>query len=787
MLRHHFLLFLRNIKKHKGSFVINVVGLSSALACLLFIYLWVHDELNINKFHANDHQLYRVLEHVKYNEDIKTWKETSGPVAKALVEEMPEVVFATEVAPPEWFGKQNLSTDDKDIKALGQYVGKDFFNIFSYDLISGNKNQVVADKRSIAISESVALSLFGSVESSMGQVVELEHEQPLRVSGVFKDTPSNSTAQFDFVIAFDMLSDMPEFNWVENWGSMGPEVFMVLKEGTAIEQFKNKISGMIGVRQENTTRTLTVVPYSDHYLYGNYENGKQAGGRIEYVRMFSIIALIILIIASINFMNLSTAKASRRLKEIGIKKAVGAGRKALIFQYLGESIVMASIALASAFVLVLVFLPQFNGIVGKKLVLDLDWNLILVCLGVTLFSGLLAGSYPALYLSGFKAVTSLKGKLESSVGEFWVRKGLVVLQFALSVVLMVSVLVVYKQIEFVQAKNLGYKADNIVHFGIEGKVKGGEEIFLSEIKKIPGVANASSTSHDMIGHSFSAGMGWEGKNLEDNTQFQIASVNHDFIETLGMEISMGRSFSPEYVSDNDGVILNETALSAMGLKDPIGKRVDFFGQEKTIIGIVKDFHFKSLHEAVEPMVLAFGPNWVKRIMIRIESGKEQETLAALQRFYEAYNPGFPLDYQFLDQEYAALHTSEQKVSTLSKYFAGLAILISSLGLFGLAAFTAERRRKEISIRKVLGQSVTQVTLMLTSEFTKLVLAAIIVAVPIAYLLTDNWLSGFAYRIPLRFWYFLSAGLLAFFIAFATVGSQALNAANKNPVDGLRNE
>ncbi len=787
MLRHGILLFIRNIKKNRTTFFINLLGLSTGLACVLLIYLWVHDELNVDKFHVNDELLYRTLEHTSFNEDIVTWKETSGPVAKVLADEMPEVVYSTAIAPPEWFGKQNLSTEEKDIKALGQYVGKDYFNIFSFNLLYGDKNEVVTDKNSIVISESLAMSLFNTTENILGQVIELEHERPLLVSGVFKDTPPNSTIQFDFALAYDILLDMPAYNWVQNWGSTGPEVFMVLKEGTDIEQFKRKIANLIKVRQEESTRTLSVIPFSDYYLYGNYENGKQAGGRIEYVRMFSIIAIIILIIACINFMNLSTARASRRQKEIGVKKAVGAIKKTLVFQFLGESVFTAHIALAVAIVIVLVFLPQFNEIVGKNLSLSFNGNFIFSFIAITLFTGLLAGSYPALYLSSFKTVMILKGKLKNSVGEFWTRKGLVVVQFALSVVLIVSVFVIYKQIEFVQGKNLGYNKDNVMYFGIEGKVKNGLETFISEIKKISGVTNASSTSHDMIGHSWSAGIGWEGKDPLDNTQFQIAIVNYDLIETLDMEIISGHGFSRDFASEINGIIFNETAIEAMGLKNPIGKSVDFLGQKNTISGVVKDFHIKSLHEAVEPMILVLGPAGTNTVMVRIESGKEQETLAAIGTFYEEYNPGFPLDYQFLDQEYAELHASEQRVSTLSKYFAGLAILISCLGLFGLAAFTAERRGKEISVRKVLGQTSTQVVLMLSTEFAKLVLVAIIIALPMAYLLTSNWLSGFAYRIPLRFWYFLAAGMVAFFVALLTVGSQALTAAHKNPVDGLRDE
>ena len=787
MLRHNFLLAYRSFRRYKSSFFINLIGLSTGLTCALLIYLWVNDELSVDKFHENEGQLYRTLEHTRYNEDITTWKETSGPVAKVLEEEMPEVVYVTAVAPPEWFGKQNLTAGEKNIKALGQYVGKDYFNIFSYGLTIGDKDQVLSDKNSIVISEKLAMSLFNTTENIIGKIVELEHERPLQVSGVFKGTPANSTVQFDFAVAYDILLEMPAWNWVQNWGSTGPEVYMVLKEGTDIDLFKEKIADVIKVRQENPIRTLTVIPYSEYYLYGKYENGVQTGGRIEYVRLFSIIAILILIIACINFMNLSTAKASRRLKEIGVKKAIGAGRKSLVFQHLGESIFMAFMALGIALFLVLLLLPQFNEITGKQLTMSFEGNLIVMILGITLFTGLIAGSYPALYLSGFNPVTILKGKLESSIGELWTRRGLVVMQFSLSVILIVSVVVVYKQIEFIQNKNLGYDKDNIIHFGIEGRVKESTETFVSEIKRIPGVINASTTTHDMIGHNWSAGIGWEGKNPEDNTQFQIAMVNYDLIETLDMKMVTGRSFSRDFATDNTGIIFNETAIAAMGLEDPIGKTVNFLGQEKTIIGIVKDFHFKSLHEAVEPMLLVLAPKQVNRIMVRIATGKEGETVTALQNFYQNYNPGFPFDYQFLDEDYQALYAAEQRISTLSKYFAGLAIIISCLGLFGLSAFTAERRLKEIGIRKILGSSEVGIVYLLSSDFTKIVLTAIIIALPISYFVARQWLNNFALSIELAWWFFAGAGLVALLVAWFSVGFQTIKAARVNPVQCLKDE
>lgn len=784
MLKQNSILFLRNIKRNPSSFLINIIGLSTGLACALFIALWVSDELGVDKFHKNHHRIYQVAENVQFSDGIQTMIESSAPMADFLAEQMPEVEYAATTIQPDWFGKHVLSVGDHNLKALGQLVSKDYFNIFSYDLIQGDKNQVISDPNSIVISEDLALKLFGTTKNVIGKSVEYEKSRQFQVSGIFKDIPTNSTVQFDFVLSDKAYKDEAPWNSIntDQWNSTGPQVYLLLREGADIDALNTKVAKIRKERNENDPRTSVLFPFSEHYLHGTYEGGKQVGGRIEYVKLFTIIAILILIIACINFMNLSTARASKRLKEIGIKKAVGAKRKTFLFQFLGESVLMSVMSLFVALLMVVLLLPQFNTIIGKQLTLQLDIDIVVLILGITFATGLLAGSYPALYLSGFNAVTVLKGKLSSSLGELWTRKGLVIVQFTLSIILIVSVLVVYKQIEFAQNQNLGYSKDNILYFKAEGKIKEKLPTFLAELKNASGIKNASSTTHSMIGHNWSTSLEWEGMDPDNETNFQIVGVDYDFIETMGMQIVDGRGFNRAY-GDSIGMIFNQTAIKAMGIEDPIGKIVE---GRIPIIGVVKDFHFKSFHDKVEPLFMAIMPQ-VNKVMVRIEAGKEKIAIKEIQEMYQAFNPGFPFEYEFLDDNYSALYESEQRVAVLSKYFAGLAILISCLGLFGLAMFTAERRKKEISIRKVLGQTATQVTLMLSSEFAKLVLVAIIIALPIAYLLANNWLSGFAYRIPLKFWYFLGAGLIALSIALLTVGSQAINAANKNPVDGLREE
>ncbi|MEM8966684.1 MAG: ABC transporter permease [Bacteroidota bacterium] len=790
MLRHTFLLIYRNFKRFRSTFFINLIGLSSGLACALFIFLWVNDELKVDKFHEKDARLYRIMERQQHANEISVIDHTSGLLAESLAEEVPEVEYAAAVAPAEWFGDFTLSLTEKNVKAPGQFVGEDFFSIFSYNLLQGEASQVLMEKNSIVISEDLARRLFGTADNAVGKTLEwniLSFSQPVIVSGVFANIPNNSTPQFDFVLSFEAFKEINP--GVVEWGNMGPNTFLVLQEGTDVNQFNDKIEHFVSTKAEyQEFRTLFARPYSEKYLYGTYENGVQVGGRIEYVRLFSIIAIFILIIACINFMNLSTAKASRRVKEVGVKKAIGASRSTLVAQYLGESFLMSILSLITAIVLVSALLPQFNMITSKQLSLEFSLPLVVSLLGIILVTGLIAGSYPALYLSGFNPVKVLKGKLESSVGEVWARKGLVVFQFVLSVILIVSVWVVYQQISFVQNRNLGYDKSNLISLPIEGKVAENPETFLSEVKRVPGVINASAMQGHIIGNSsFTTGLDWDGKNPDDVVKFQNFSVGYDMIETLKLNVMDGRNFSRELGSDSSAIIFNETAIELMGLSNPIGATVNLWGEDRQIIGVVKDFHFESLHEEVKPIFIKLDFSFMMSVVARLEAGKERETLAQLQEFYQDFNSGYTFDYQFVDADYQALYVAEQRVSTLSKYFAGLAILISCLGLFGLAAFTAERRLKEIGIRKILGSSDFGIVRLLSADFTKMVLASIVIALPISYFIAQQWLEGFAFSISLQWWYFAGAGLVALLIAWFTVGLQTVKAARINPADCLRDE
>jgi putative ABC transport system permease protein len=787
MLQHTLLLALRNFKKYKNAFLINLIGLTSGLACALLIFLWVSDELAVDKFHENDERLYQVMENSEQAQVLLTSSATSGPMASSMVREIPEIEYSS----TSWSaGNVVLSAGGNIMKASGKYVSNDFFKMFSFKVVQGDKNSLLTDKSSMVISEELALKLFNTLENVVGREVELRHERRFRVSGVFETVPRSSSLKFDFVLPYEVYSSA--YNWINSWNSTGPQAYVLLKEQASPDNVNEALVDFVVEKTEGNVKNRIpfIVKFSDGYLYGNYQNGVQNGGRIDYVNLFSVVAIFILLIACINFMNLSTAKASRRIKEVGVKKAVGASRISLIGQYFGESFLMVVLSLLVAMAVVWVLLPQFNEVTGKNLTLVMGGDMLTAILFITFVTGLLSGSYPALYLSGFNPASVLRGGLKGSVGELWVRKGLVIFQFTLSIMLITSVLVVYKQIEFLQTKNLGYERDNLISIRKEGKLSNSAhaESFLGQLRNIPGVKAASGISSSLTrGNYGTFDIVWPGKNLEDMTEFENISVDYGMIEALGTDIKDGRSFSKEYGADSAKIIFNETAIQFMGMQDPVGKTIRLFGQEMQIIGVVKDFHFESLHETIKPLFFRLSPENAYTLMAKMESGKEAQTLQDIQALYEEFNPGFPFEYQFVDEKYQALYAAEQRVSLLSRYFAALAILISCLGLFGLAAFSAERPKKEIGIRKILGAKNSAIVRILSVDFTKMVVLAIAVALPVSYFLANSWLQAFAFRIELEWWHFAVAGISALFVAWLTVGIQTMKAARVSPVNSLRTE
>ena len=792
MLHHILLVAFRNFLRYKKIFAINLIGLTAGLTSVLLIYLWVQDELSIDQFHENKERLFQVRRLTPGPEKTFEVHSSNSVLLPGVLEtEMPDVEYAVPMRP---VPSATVSVGGDRLPATGAFAGKDFFKAFSFPIIHGDKNSALSDKYNMAISTELAGRLFGSADNCLGKAInwDLRHfGGDFVISAVF-EKPSATSEQFDFLLTHEMFLEKNQMD--VNWNSNPIMVNLTLRPGVDAADFNDKLNRLYKVKTTGDDDwegvRMFVQPYSDIYLHNRFENGKLAGGRIDYVILFSMVAVFILIIACINFMNLSTARAQSRMKEIGIKKGIGVQRFELIFQHLGESIIMSTCALLVSIIAVVLVLPVFNEISGKHLTLDDGWNLLMGGFVITFITGLIAGSYPAFYLSGFKPVAILKGRLSSSKPELFVRRGLVIFQFAISIVLIVSVVVVYRQIKFVQSWDLGFHKDNVVLIKRQGELNNQLDTFLSRARQISGVLVASSTGASITDNTNSSwGHSWEGQPAGDENQLEFggATINYDLIEALGIEIKYGRSFSEEHADEMVHVILNETAVKRMGMTDPIGKWIELFGTKREIVGIVKDYHFQSLYANLKPQFLLISPQNTNTIVLKIAKGSEEATLESVKKLFKEFNPATPFEFTFLDDEYQALYFSEQRISTLAQYFALVAIVLSCLGLFGLAAFSAERRTKEISIRKVLGCSEWRIMKMLTIEFTSMVILAAAIALPVAWYYSEQWLGKFAYRSELPLWLFVATGTVVLLIAVLTVGMQAIKTARINPAVNLKSE
>lgn len=791
MITNHVKIAWRNFIKNRQFSCLNIVGLSTGMACALLIYLWVTEELNVDKFHENDRRLYQVLYHGGNDGSKGTSEQLPSPAAKAIATEMPEVEQAAMAELDDGNSEGFASANEKQMKAKRRYVTDNFFNVFSFDLLNGNKAIPFPDKHSVLISDKLAHKLFSSIPGSIGQIIgwnEGDTTILYKVSGVFKTPPENSTAQFDLLFSYQYKFGNVSFSTWEVGSNTA--LYLVLKENTDIKKINKKIAHFTMDRHpEWNDFLLSAQKYSDKYLYSKYESGRPTGGRIEYVKLFSTISVAILLIACINFTNLTTANAARRTKEIGIKKVCGVSRSSLIFQFLTESLLVSFLALGLAIGIMYLLLPAFNTVVGKQIRFVFDGNIILSMLTITLFTGLLSGGYPAFYLSKFKPLAALKSKISSPAGEPFIRKGLVIVQFTLSTIFIIAVLVIYSQMQLIQTADLGYKKDNIVTIKNEGPLSSNLETFLTEVKKIPGVIQAAQSGTNLSAdHGGMHDIVWPGKNPRDTVSFGILWVGYNYMNMMEFTMKEGRMFSEQFGADDSKIIFNESAIAAMGLKDPIGKTVflEMFNSHKEIIGVVKDFHYESLHKKVIPCFFMMYP-FVRNILVKIGDENEKATIQRIGQLYQTFNHGIPFEFKFLDDEYQSLYVTEQRVATLSRYFAILGIIISSLGLFGLAAFTAHKRQKEIGIRKIVGASVGNVAFLLSKDFLKLTLLSSLISFPISWRIMRSWLEGFAYRVHITPEIFLIAGATILLITIITISFHTLKAAVSNPVKSLRTE
>ena len=792
MLRNYLKIAFRNLAKSKTFSSINVLGLALGMACSLLIVLWIQDELGVDAFHANKNQLYRIYMREYFSGKMQGVIWTPGPLAAELKKEIPEIQYVTSY---EWPNKQTFSVGTKVNKQVINAVGIDFFKMFSFKLLQGTPEAALKDRDGLAISRSMAEVFFGSPEAAIGNVIRFDNRKDLMITAVFENLPKTSTLQFDCLRNWDAFVEDGN-DWAKGWGTTDPLTFFMLRPDADLAKVKAKMQHMLDKFNRDEGKPfhteLAMQPFHEYYLNSTFKNAQIDGGRIEYVRLFSLVAVFILLIACVNFMNLATARSAKRAKEVGVRKVVGAMRSLLIGQFLGEALLLTVFAVILAFLLVGLLLPAFNTLTDKQIVLPIDTPVFWGGLaGLTVLTGFVAGSYPAFFLSSLNPIRVLKGALKFDTKSTWLRQGLVVFQFSLSIILIVGMIIIYRQVDYIQTKNLGYDRDNLIYFPVEGDLAKNYNVLKAALGQLPGVSNVSYMTADPASNgSGTEGISWPGSDPNDKVRFTPVGVGYDFVKTMHVKLQDGRDFLKDFPADTSRFLINEAALRIMGYKQPIGKSITWGKQQGTIVGVVKDFHFQSLHTAIRPLIAYLRTQHLAgnvNAVVRINAGKTAETLTQIEAICKKLNPNFPFTYTFTDQQYARQYQSEQVVSKLSNYFAFLAIFISCLGLFGLAMFTAEQRTKEIGVRKVLGASVGSIIGLLSKDFLKLVAIAILLASPAAWWAMNQWLQNFAYKIDIEWWMFGLAGIMAVVIALLTVSFQSIKAALVNPIKSLRSE
>ena len=775
----------RNLMRHKLFSLINILGLALGMTCSILILLWVQDELNFDHFHAKADQIYRVMgtQHYPGANDL-TVESGPGNLGPAMQRELPEVEHAIRIT---WNSDNLFSTNDKSLKLSGYYADPMFFEVFTFPFLYGDPAKALLEPKSIVVSDSMALKFFGTREA-LGKMLKLNNNESYKITGVMETVPANSSLQFQYIIPFE---DFLKYNeWLNGWGNYGVRTYVQLKPEVDAAAFNDKIKLFLkqGDKGERDT-DLFLQSIKDIHLYSDFRQGKTDTGLIVYVRIFSIVAVFILLIARNNFMNLATARSAKRAKEVGVRKAIGASKESLVGQFMVESILIALLALFVAINLTGMLLPAFNQMTGKAVQLNLlDPQMLLLLLGVALITGLISGSYPAFFLSSFKPAVVLKGtvRLNDKVALF--RKGLVIFQFVLSALLIVCTLVVYLQLHYIRTTDIGMQRENLVFIPIEGELQNRYQTVKNEMMGLSGIAMASATDQNpmMIG-SNPSDVEWKGKETGVKILFDYLHVDYGFLEGMGITLKEGRDFSKSYGKDTANYIINEEAARLMQMQEPVGQWLKLWDVEGEVIGVVKNFHTARLQVGNSPLIMRLERGNANLLLARIEAGKTPDVLPRVEQLLQKHNPAFPFQYYFADDVFERMYRGEAVIGQLTRYFAGIAIFISCLGLFGLALFTAEQRKKEIGIRKVMGASVTGIVFMLSKDFLKLVLLANMVALPLSWYLMSNWLNEYANRTELSWWIFALAFLITLVIAMLTLSFHAIKTAMADTVSSLRRD
>jgi putative ABC transport system permease protein len=787
MLRNYLKIAIRNLTKNSVYSFINISGLSIGIASSVLILLWVADEYSYDTFHKNYNSIYKLYQSQEWQQGIGTGVAMPYPLKEVIKNRTNAIKY---VVMTNWGEGNMLEVGEKRLNKLGLSASEDFFKVFSFDMIKGDPNTALNDPSSIVITESTAQALFEN-RDPINQLIKIDNGQELKVTGVIKDLPKQTFLRLDYVLPFGYLESTQ--GWVrnskDNWNNNSFQMYVQLQDNATEKEVNASIQDIVKENNPKApTAQLFLHPMSKWRLYSNFENGKNSGGLIDYVQLFTAIAIFVLIIACINFMNLATARSERRAREVGIRKSVGSGRKQLIFQFLGESILITLISFLISVVLVEILLPSYNLLVNKNISIDYSNPFVwLIALGLVLVIGIFSGSYPAFYLSSFQPVKVLKGKINVGKGVSTPRQVLVTLQFGFSIFLIIGTIIIYQQVMHVKSRDMGYDRENLIQIWTNNELESNFQTIREELVRT-GVVKSVCKSNSPITSIFSNNeIEWEGKLSEQRVGFSIIATEYDYTETMGIKMLEGRDFSRDF-NDSSSAVINQAAVDLMAMDNPIGQKIKMNGNDFKIIGVIPNVVMGSPYEPVEPMTLIFDPDWSSTITVRLNKTSDlNASVETVQSVFKKFNPTYPLWYRFADSDFEKKFSDINLISRLAGIFASLAIVITCLGLLGLAAFMAEQRTKEIGIRKVMGASVSSLVLLLSKDFSKLVIFAFAVSAPVGWWFINDFLKRYPYRVDVAWWVLAGSGIVALGLALLIVSTQALRAARANPSQSLRSE
>jgi putative ABC transport system permease protein len=779
---------LRSLWKNKGYTLINVGGLAIGLASCMILLLYVAYEWNYDRQFTNFDKTYIIYNNAKASTQTFSWAWTPSAMADDVRDKIPGVIYTSHSSYPQ---EELISNEEKKFKKKAVYADQSFLKIFDYKIIKGNPNTILTHINSVILTETLAKNLFGD-EDPINKMVKLENTDILKVEAVIEDVPKNSSIQFDYLMPWSLFIKQRPWAKEINWGNNMCLTVVQLQSNIFFDQANNQIRDIYKHHIEDANNQALLHPLSKWHLYDNFENGKSVGGKIDQLRIFLILAFCILLIACVNFMNLSTAKSEKRAKEVGVRKAIGSSRGALIGQFMLESILLSFMAMLVAFTLMELSLPYFNALLNIKLIIEYQsLTFWLVLVGLTTLTGFIAGSYPAFYLSSFEPVKVLKGFSTTGSSSLSVRKVLVVFQFVFAACLIICTAVIYQQLNYIKNKPVGYNKANLVQIPIQGNLAGKEKLTLlkEQLLKTGAVTDVTFFSRSInAGGNNTFSVEWPGKNLKEDVLFNNRDAGEDFAKTLGSGMVAGREYSSEFTADSTNIVINEAAAKVMGFKHPIGKIINIFNKPYTIIGVMKDFVMESPYKNANPMFITNQIEGVKYIIARLNPAQNISTsVAQIDDVVKTLNPNFPVDRTFVNDNFEQKFHDERLLGILSNWFGGFSIFISCLGLLGLALFMAEQRKKEISIRKVLGASTLNILTLLNKDFIKLVAIANLIAFPLAYIIISKWLSAFEFNVGITVLPFAIAISLSLIIAIVTVSIQSVKVAKATPIDSLKHE